>query len=860
MQAAGASDLVSHSYDNSGNLLSINYPLIGSVGFSDYNDAGFPGRKTDVNGQSEDYTFDGRGRLTSVKHQADANPETVPYNTSGEVAGRVDEDGVTRSLSYDSIYGRLEYLTDGNGDTIHYRYDARGNLKIKDTFDSASSSAPKRREMWSFDHPGYKGLLYRKFLSDGRFYQFGYDDAGNTTSVTDPSQNTTSYQYDPFRRQTLASRPGGTGLITTVQDFDSQGHLTSVTEPGGRTTTYTVDDSGNVLLEVSPERGKTTYVYDAAGRLSKRTDTRGVALSYTYDALSRPLGVTSPAYPWRGIESDLAVSYTYDQGIYGKGHLTTVLDPSGSTSFAYDAKGRAHQKTSTVSGIAYPLTRILSPAGRLTSLVYPSGRTVDYAYDTCACQEKTIRTTFSGTTQTVLDNLAYRPFGGVGQMSFGNGGEVSNLEDLDGKLLRANAGSPMQRDYTYDLVGRLTGVTVSSAPWFNRTFAYDSLGQLTGATGPFGTLGYTYDDSGNRLGESRPPLPTPAAGRSFTYDRSGRLIAVSASGGAPLAEYTYNAQGQRVKKEPARGETKGFIYDFEGNLLCEIDSTGAIGREYLYRGSSRVGFIENGNLHYFHNDTTGNPILVTDVDNMAVWEGIYEPFGNAAVDSQSTVENKLRFQGQYFDEETGFHYNMHRYYDPRTGLYITPDPIGLAGGINLYVYVSNNPINRIDPFGLWSWSSFGSGALNGGAYLIGGVVVGAAVVATLPVSVATAVVTGAAVAGSAALGWYTGQAITGERIEIGPDGFQTRTMIDDERSELIGGLAVDWASMGFSAVGYSTGREFKIGDILRMAPWGNRTGNPCGELPHYHRRIIGPAGSTIPGGGIGWHRPWEQRW
>ena len=233
-----------------------------------------------------------------------------------------------------------------------------------------------------------------------------------------------------------------------------------------------------------------------------------------------------------------------------------------------------------------------------------------------------------------------------------------------------------------------------------------TLGQLTGATGPFGTLGYTYDDSGNRLGESRASVPTTAAGRSFIYDQLGQLIAVSASGGAALAEYSYNAQGQRVKKEPAQGETKGFIYDFEGNLLCEIDSTGAIGREYLYRGSSRVGFVEDGNLYYFHNDTTGNPILVTDVDNMAVWEGIYEPFGNAVVDSQSTVENNLRFQGQYFDEETGFHYNMHRYYDPRTGRYITPDPIGLAGGINLYAYAGNDPVNGVDPLGLLVFGTF----------------------------------------------------------------------------------------------------------------------------------------------------------
>ena len=75
-------------------------------------------------------------------------------------------------------------------------------------------------------------------------------------------------------------------------------------------------------------------------------------------------------------------------------------------------------------------------------------------------------------------------------------------------------------------------------------------------------------------------------------------------------------------------------------------------------------------------------------------------FGEADIDSASVVKNNLRFAGQHYDAETGWNYNYHRYYDPRTGRYLTPDPIGLAGGINLYAYVQNNPINSIDPYGL----------------------------------------------------------------------------------------------------------------------------------------------------------------
>ncbi len=85
-----------------------------------------------------------------------------------------------------------------------------------------------------------------------------------------------------------------------------------------------------------------------------------------------------------------------------------------------------------------------------------------------------------------------------------------------------------------------------------------------------------------------------------------------------------------------------------------------------------------GAVYTFHNSELGTPELMTDSTNTVVWEGISKPFGETAVNSGSTVVNNFRFQGRYYDAETGLHYNGRRYYDPKTGRYLTPDPIGLA--------------------------------------------------------------------------------------------------------------------------------------------------------------------------------------
>ncbi len=152
-----------------------------------------------------------------------------------------------------------------------------------------------------------------------------------------------------------------------------------------------------------------------------------------------------------------------------------------------------------------------------------------------------------------------------------------------------------------------------------------------------------------------------------------------------------------------------YHYDVNNLLIAETLADGTILREYIYLDGEPLALKEyegNPGLYYFLNDHLGTPQQLVSTDGEVVWQAAYLLFGKAQLLIEQ-VGNNIRFPGQYFDNETGLHYNWNRYYDPETGRYISADPIGLRGGINLYSYVQNDPVNAVDPWGLWpKWKGF----------------------------------------------------------------------------------------------------------------------------------------------------------
>jgi RHS repeat-associated protein len=175
-------------------------------------------------------------------------------------------------------------------------------------------------------------------------------------------------------------------------------------------------------------------------------------------------------------------------------------------------------------------------------------------------------------------------------------------------------------------------------------------------------------------------------------------------------KYLYNAVGERISK--INSTTVLSVYDEAGHLIGEYDATGALIQETVWLGSIPVATLrpQSGGgviAYYVHADQLGTPRMVSRAsDNAVMWRWDSDPFGAAAANQNpqgnGTFVYNLRFPGQYYDAETGTHYNYQRdAYDPRTGRYLQSDPLGLAGqSYSAYAYVGDNPVSFIDPLGL----------------------------------------------------------------------------------------------------------------------------------------------------------------
>ncbi|RMQ62108.1 Rhs protein, partial [Pseudomonas savastanoi pv. glycinea] len=192
----------------------------------------------------------------------------------------------------------------------------------------------------------------------------------------------------------------------------------------------------------------------------------------------------------------------------------------------------------------------------------------------------------------------------------------------------------------------------------------------------------------------------------FTYDCENRLVKTETMADTQVestSSYQYDSLGRRVAKQSEiKGHTDHKRFLWQGLRMLREESPGQSSL-YLYEPGSyaplarvdeKEGEVEN-KVYYFHTDQIGTPLEMTDAEGQIVWQAKYRAWGAVEKLVVNEVEQNLRFQGQYFDVETGLHYNTFRYYDPEIGRFIIQDPIGLLGGFNLYQYAPN-PVGWLD--------------------------------------------------------------------------------------------------------------------------------------------------------------------
>jgi RHS repeat-associated protein len=372
---------------------------------------------------------------------------------------------------------------------------------------------------------------------------------------------------------------------------------------------------------------------------------------------------------------------------------------------------------------------------RLDTVKYPGGERIDYDYDEVGNQT-TITTTFGTVTynyddsnrlssltlpNTQVVNYQYYP---QGHISAGNlqridnpNGTVSTYTyDTRNRILNLYNGRPggVISQYTYTLDGVGNRATISFEEPLTKTNPTGTvnssylLGNLLKSSG---TTTYTYDGNGNLATKTQGSNVT-----NYTFDSQDRLTQVSSP--SLNMQYQYDGLFNRVSKTVS-GTTTKFLVDPNGFLpqvIAEMDNGGNIISYYVYDGTGLVAKITSGgSVYYYHYDGIGTTIAMTDSNANMVNKYAYDEFGNL-LNFVEAVSNPFLYVGQYgvMDEDNGLLYMRARYYDPQVGRFISKDPIKYGGGINLYAYVENDPIDLIDPLGLDYWVE---GAVEGEAGL-----------------------------------------------------------------------------------------------------------------------------------------------
>ena len=694
--------------------------------------------ETEPDGQTTEYKYNDKGHL-SEKIMPDGQRTLYQWNDSGELLAEKTGEALTR-YSYDKL-GHLNAICDAQDLITEYQRNEQGQITQQVSYPQTEATADKTFPdsavitRYVYDnagrltnivspngdstHYGYGGLAQptKKTFADGSWLNYQYDKERNLIGIERSDEATYKIEYSPTEKPTKLV--GFDGRAQTYQ-YDNNDKLIAVNDADERIIQLKRDSLGNIVDQHSFTthnnkqlnfNSHNFYQYDAIGRIT---------LAHNSDR------VVQHQYHLNGqVSQSKQGDWILDYQFNNKGQRSQLTLPDGKQlDYQYNELGQlSHLNVQSESEETTLLALQYSAVGQITQQALGNGITLEQHYD----------------VQSRLTRQSW-----VGKQGYQQ--QRDYQYDKQNQLIKCNESTQSDESAQCNEKAQHTQAELQAnteqktAQQTVRTFTYNKLSQLVGSVCESSqpskqqTEHYKWDAFGNpevdqtvakaerdtRIENDRLLC---SAGVDYRYDKSGNQISSIATGliqkrsfdglnqlrqinsNDKLSQYQYDALGRRSAKITETGRTD-FIWD--GNQLIGEVSNGEY-TWYIYLPNSflPVALIKGYDIYYYHLDQLGTPVCLMDKNEQIVWQNQGDLFGDEAKTEQdslepekkNSIENPLRFQGQYFDNESGLHYNRFRYYCPKQGRFIHQDPIGLAGGINHYQYAPN-PVNWIDPFGL----------------------------------------------------------------------------------------------------------------------------------------------------------------
>ncbi|MEU6838596.1 putative T7SS-secreted protein [Streptomyces rubiginosohelvolus] len=709
-------------YDDHGRLTTVVRPDSRKLE-AEYNSLGLAVRIKNANGTITRQTFDARGNRLSATDASGATTK-FSYSRAGHLVSIENPLGERCVVRRDDAGLPVEII-DPLGASVRYERDKFGRLVT--LTDSAGRVATFE---WTVG-----GQLSRRTNVDGTTQSWTHDGEGNCLSYTDAMGRVSYFQYTHF--DLMKSRTGPDGARYEF-DHNTNLQLVRVRNPLGLTWDYNYNATGRVARETDFDNRTLTYDFDACGHLVGRTNDLGETTRYSHNELGQIL------------QKDAAgIVTTYEYDIFDQ--LARAESPDAVLTRLRDRHGRL--RSETVNGRT--LTYGHDALGRRVSRTTPTGAVSTWAFDAVGLPAEL---SASGRIMTFVRDSSGREVGRY----LGDATQLTHEFDAAGRLTgqRISSYNRVLRSRTYDYRADGNLVGIHDPLEGNRRFDVDAAGRVTGVHAANWTEAYAYDQVGNQVQASWPDSHASQeasgtrayagtritrAGRTryehdahgrvirrqrirlsrkpdtwhYSWDTEDRISSVITPDGTRWC-YQYDPLGRRIAKQRMARDGESIAeqtwFTWDGTTLCEQVTPAPSQRKSIVLTWDHDGFrpltqterilpsdLSQGSINerFFTivTDLVGSPTELIDESGEIAWHARNTLWGVTSWAVHSTTYTPLRFPGQYFDPETGLHYNFHRYYDPEISRYFTVDPLGLVPASNPVAYVGN-PHTWADPLGL----------------------------------------------------------------------------------------------------------------------------------------------------------------